>query len=242
MESLINRTEKAIGCELISKIAATRFCVVGCGGVGAVFAEMLVRSGAMHIQLIDGDKIEESNLNRVFAFTQKDIGKFKITALSEKLVSINPSLSIKSIDHHIKALDEDCKGNQARDMVCNANCVIIACDTFESRGICTELCEWNRLDYLSVGVQFEENGDSRYECIWKPKHPKECRSNGVEGYGNGSYISIVTEATSVGFNMLLNHLKNPKSDFKYFKQSYSSFKPSDKPSFIPPVSTSALTS
>ena len=63
-----DRTTKALGQQVIGKLRSLEFCVVGCGGTGAGFAEMLVRSGAKRLILIDGDRVKPSDLNRTTAF------------------------------------------------------------------------------------------------------------------------------------------------------------------------------
>ena len=44
----------------------------------------------------------------------------------------------------------------------------------------------------------------------------------VEGYGpeNASFASIVLEATSVAFTMLLSHLRDGKSPFRRYRRKY----------------------
>lgn len=74
-------------------ISDFRIVIAGCG-LGSVIAECAIRLGFMNIVLIDGDKVELSNLNRQ-QYTQADIGKFKAEALSQRLLSINPSARIR---------------------------------------------------------------------------------------------------------------------------------------------------
>jgi tRNA A37 threonylcarbamoyladenosine dehydratase len=50
--------------------------------------------------LIDKDRVEEHNLNRQ-AFTAADIGTQKVDALARRLLSINPSASIRAIDEWV---------------------------------------------------------------------------------------------------------------------------------------------
>ena len=63
---LDDRTSKALGDKVMERLRSLRFCIVGCGGTGANFAEMLVRTGATRLALIDGAVVKEEDLNRVF--------------------------------------------------------------------------------------------------------------------------------------------------------------------------------
>lgn len=62
-------------------------------GLGSNIAECAIRLGFKTFTLIDGDKIERSNLNRQ-VYTNKDIGEFKVEALKSKMLEINPYANI----------------------------------------------------------------------------------------------------------------------------------------------------
>ena len=81
--SIDDRTVKALGDDVMGKLRSLHFCIVGCGGTGASFAEMLVRTGALRLTLIDGSRVEDSNLNRVFSFFPEDYGKRKVGSAEE---------------------------------------------------------------------------------------------------------------------------------------------------------------
>jgi molybdopterin/thiamine biosynthesis adenylyltransferase len=57
---------------------------IGAGGLVSHIAPTLVRKGIGSITLLDGDVVEESNLNRQ-RFYQRDVGKFKAPALAKNL-------------------------------------------------------------------------------------------------------------------------------------------------------------
>ena len=224
----LNRTVSAIGEEFLAEIQSYKYCVVGCGGTGALFAEMLVRTGAQKVVLIDGDKIEESNLNRVISFVSEDVGKPKVEALQLRLEKINPDIEVTSINCHFRGPDpNDTDGQKARDEICNADIIIIAVDKNRDRIGCEDFCyqEDANKKIISIGVYVDEDGSSGYECGWNRKTP--CAKEEAEGYGIGSYASIVIEATAVAFSMLLCKLKNPSSDFEYFFKSYKNFVPEE---------------
>ncbi len=227
MSELLKRTEEALGKDLILEIQKYQYCIVGCGGTGALLAEMLVRAGTKKIVLIDGDRVEESNLNRVISFTKDDIGEMKVRALKNRFEKINPCIKVLIEACVFREHDSsDEAGQKVRDAVCNSDIVLIAVDKNNSRIECEKLCyKDSQKKVLGIGVHVgKKAGYSHYECAWQPKTPPETKDE--EGYGNGSYSSIVVEATSVAFSMLLHNLKNPNSNnFKYFFKSYKDFIP-----------------
>ena len=222
--SILTRTKAALRKDLMEKLSSLHFCIVGCGGTGATFAEMLVRSGARNIDLVDGEDIDSTNLNRVFSFVSTDVDNRKVNILKKRLKLINPETNVRSFEHHLISEENTVSGNhlaqEVRNRVLEADVVFIGTDTNESRITCEGLCRNKKgKTYLSVGIHVED-GKSLFECNWRPKTP-EARKD-ARGYGpeNASYISIVTEATSIAFSMLLHHLKNPESTKfrKYYRE------------------------
>ena len=102
-------------------------------------------------------------------------------------------------------------GQTVRNAVHDSEIVFVGTDTNESRIAIEELCRQDlHTEYLSCGIHVDEDG-SYFECSWGGVTPRARQHD--EGYGpdNASYISIVTEAVSVAFSMLLHHLKHPES-------------------------------
>ncbi len=223
--TILDRTRTAIGDDLIVTLQKKQFCIVGCGGTGALFAEMLVRTGANKLVLIDGDDVEYSNLNRVIGFTKKDVGHKKVCVLKSRFEQITSDLEIETVATNLRKYYKDDKDGQiARDAVCDADIIIIAVDNNEIRIECEKLSGSYKKMFMGIGVFINEGGHSGFECAWMRKTPEE--KKGDEGYGAGSYISIVVEATSVAFSMLLHHLKNPNSDnFRYYYKEYKDHAP-----------------
>lgn len=220
------RTTKALGDDVIGQLSSLRFCIVGCGGTGANFAEMLVRSGATRLTLIDGELVDESNLNRVFSFYSADVGEPKVKVLKKHLDSIRPDLEILTLQDSFRKsediLDDHPIGQRVRDAVYDADTVFIGTDSNTSRLAIERLCR-DKIGgkLLSCGVLVDrEAGVYEFECSWSPSTPIALEDG--EGYGpdNASFASIILEATSVAFTMLLSHLKSGQSSFNSYRMRY----------------------
>jgi tRNA A37 threonylcarbamoyladenosine dehydratase len=94
MLNSFSRTELLLGTEALDRLKAARVAVFGIGGVGSYTAEALVRSGLGAIELIDDDKVCLTNINRQLCATRSTIGQAKVEAMKERLLDINPLLSI----------------------------------------------------------------------------------------------------------------------------------------------------
>lgn len=82
------------------KLKNYRILIGGCG-LGSVIAECALRLGFDNMWIVDGDKVELSNLNRQ-NYTQNDVGKFKVDALKARLLKINPTARITAIREFLK--------------------------------------------------------------------------------------------------------------------------------------------
>ncbi len=93
-----NRTKILIGDSGFEKLRNTRVGIVGLGGVGSYAAEALVRAGVGHLLIVDFDVVNLTNLNRQLLALHETIGRAKVDVLRERLLSINPDLSLVSHD------------------------------------------------------------------------------------------------------------------------------------------------
>ena len=85
--------------EQLQLIQSKKIGIGGAGGLGSNCAMMLVRSGFKHLEIIDHDVIDPSNLNRQQYFT-REIGLPKVIQIKQRLLDINPDAEI--IIHQIK--------------------------------------------------------------------------------------------------------------------------------------------
>ncbi|HRW64022.1 MAG TPA: tRNA threonylcarbamoyladenosine dehydratase [Bacteroidales bacterium] len=102
MENWQERTELLIGSENLNKLKNAHVLVVGLGGVGAYAAESICRAGVGEITIVDGDFIHPSNKNRQLIALDSTMGKPKAETIGTRLLDINPSLKLHTIQEYIK--------------------------------------------------------------------------------------------------------------------------------------------
>lgn len=81
------------------RLAASRVTICGCGALGTVLANALVRSGVGFVRIVDRDFVEISNLQRQVLFDESDVtGNLpKAEAATRKLRAINSSVTIEPV-------------------------------------------------------------------------------------------------------------------------------------------------
>jgi adenylyltransferase/sulfurtransferase len=81
------------------KLLAGRVTLCGCGALGTVLANALVRAGVGHVRIVDRDFIETHNLQRQILFDERDVAENlpKAEAAARKLRMVNSSVSIEPV-------------------------------------------------------------------------------------------------------------------------------------------------
>jgi tRNA A37 threonylcarbamoyladenosine dehydratase len=96
-QAIFRRAELLLGEAAMSSIAEKRVIIFGVGGVGSWCAESLVRSGIRRLTIVDFDRVSVTNINRQLMATTKTVGQVKVDVLKERLLSINPSAEITTL-------------------------------------------------------------------------------------------------------------------------------------------------
>lgn len=97
MNDIFNRARLLLGDESMERLASRRVLLFGVGGVGSWCAESLVRTGILHLTIVDADCVNITNVNRQLMATTRTVGRPKVEVLKERLLEINPSAQITAI-------------------------------------------------------------------------------------------------------------------------------------------------
>ena len=94
MDNWLDRTELLIKEDGIEKLKNSNILIVGIGGVGSYAAEFIVRSGVGKLTIVDGDDVDNTNINRQLPALKSTVGKHKVDVMAERLMDINPELEL----------------------------------------------------------------------------------------------------------------------------------------------------
>lgn len=93
--NILRRTFDTWGQKAQNSIARLRCGVVGLGSVGSIVAESVARIGVTQVTLIDPDRVEEHNLDRLLHATTRDIGRLKVDLTARRLRKIATASRIR---------------------------------------------------------------------------------------------------------------------------------------------------
>jgi adenylyltransferase/sulfurtransferase len=124
-----------IGPEGQAHIRSSRVVVVGCGALGSVAAETMVRAGVGRLTVVDRDFVEESNLQRQSLFDEQDVarGMPKAVAAEARLRAINSEVAVSGVV-------ADLSGENAAELLRGADLVLDGTDNFETRFLVNDVC------------------------------------------------------------------------------------------------------
>lgn len=74
---IFEREERLIGKDAVARLAGTRVAVFGIGGVGGYVVEALARAGVGALDIVDGDTVSETNINRQIIALHSTVGRTK---------------------------------------------------------------------------------------------------------------------------------------------------------------------
>lgn len=89
-----SRLEMLYGATAVHRLQEARILIFGIGGVGGYVTEALARSGVGHLDLVDHDTVELSNLNRQIIALHSTIGRLKVEVMKERILDIDPACEV----------------------------------------------------------------------------------------------------------------------------------------------------
>ncbi len=124
-----------IGRDGQARLRAARVVVVGCGALGSVASEMMVRAGVASLTVIDRDFVEESTLQRQSLFDEADValGLPKAAAAETHLRALNSDVAVRGIV-------TDFVADNADVLLAGADLVLDGTDNFETRFLLNDVC------------------------------------------------------------------------------------------------------
>ncbi len=176
-----------IGPEGQARLAAAKVLVVGAGGLGCAVLQYLCAAGVGRLEVVDPDRVEESNLHRQPLYRMADIGLPKASAACASLRTLNP-------DVRLEAAVEPLTPMNAAERCERVDVVVDAADSLALTYILSDECARQGKPLISasvVGVSGYAGvfcgGAPSYRAVFPemPLHAGSCAETGVLGSAVG---------------------------------------------------------
>ncbi|HLY53393.1 MAG TPA: HesA/MoeB/ThiF family protein [Steroidobacteraceae bacterium] len=119
--------------------------VVGAGGLGCALLPYLAAAGVGRLDIVDHDRVEESNLHRQPLYRMSDLGQPKALAARAALTALNPAVRVEA---HLVRLAPD----NAASFIDACDVVIDAADSFAVTYVLSDACERAGKPLVSASV------------------------------------------------------------------------------------------
>jgi len=182
-----------------------KIVLIGCGGVGSVLGQLLVRGGFLDIVLVDNDIIDETNLQRQI-FAEENIGESKSVALKENLEKIDRNVNLKVFNTIIDEsnIDKICR---------NSGIIVDATDNFETRRLINEYCEEKEKTWLYNGAVKTEVMSCLFrgeDKLFNKIFPQNVAN--ISCCDVGVLASTTFTSASIAYNQILKYFLGEKCD------------------------------
>jgi molybdopterin/thiamine biosynthesis adenylyltransferase len=136
-----------LGARGQAQLQERRVLLVGCGALGGVLAQSLVRAGVGELVLVDRDVVEETNLPRQVLFTDEDAsrGELKVTAARAALARMGGPTRLEA---HAQHLDAD----NIEDLAEGCDLLLDGTDNLGTRYLVNDYCVESGVPWIYGGV------------------------------------------------------------------------------------------
>jgi molybdopterin/thiamine biosynthesis adenylyltransferase len=136
---------REIGPSGQEKLFCASALVVGAGGLGSPALLYLAAAGVGRIGVIDGDRVDPSNLNRQLIHAERSVGRGKADSAAEALRAFRSDLAVEVHDSALTA-------ENALELFRRYDIVIDGSDNFPTKYLCSDASVLTGIPLVHAGV------------------------------------------------------------------------------------------
>ncbi|OGA09790.1 MAG: molybdopterin biosynthesis protein MoeB [Betaproteobacteria bacterium RIFCSPLOWO2_02_FULL_65_20] len=122
-----------IGIEGQERLLGSRVLVIGVGGLGSPAAIYLAAAGVGHLTLVDGDRVDLTNLQRQILHTPATLGEPKVESARQTLRHYNAGVEVSVVEHRAE-------GEALAALIARTDVVLDCTDNFPTRHAINRAC------------------------------------------------------------------------------------------------------
>lgn len=145
-----DRQVRAFGLEGQRIIQSLHIGIVGLGGTGSIVCQELAHLGAKKFTLIDPDRLEATNLNRVAGSRPDDVGAFKVEVARRMIAEVRGSAEVRPVtgdvvDEEVAATLQEC------------DFIFLCTDSHASRAVVNQVAYQRLIPTIDMGTSITVN-------------------------------------------------------------------------------------
>ena len=175
------------------KLLESRVLLIGAGGLGSPASLYLAAAGVGTIGIVDGDVVDDSNLQRQIVHSTDGLGQPKVESAKRALQALNPDVEVITYQERIDS------ENIERILADGWDVIVDGTDNFPTRYLLNDASVWHSIPIVHGSIyRFEgqltvfHHGDGPcYRCLYPSPPPPELAPSCAEGGVLGVLPGIV---------------------------------------------------
>ncbi|KPV42883.1 molybdopterin-synthase adenylyltransferase MoeB [Alicyclobacillus ferrooxydans] len=200
-----------VGFDGQRQLLGSRVLVVGAGALGSAAATYLVAAGVGTVGLVDGDRVELSNLHRQILHDESQIGRLKTESGAERLKAVNPDVRI--MEH-----PEFLSSENVMELFDQYDLIVNGSDNFPTRYLVNDAAVLTRKPLVDAAIlRFEGQlsvfrpGHGCYRCLFPSPPPPGTVPDCAEAGVFGAVAGVLGSMQAVEALKILLQLRQPEA-------------------------------
>ncbi|RZA24822.1 MAG: hypothetical protein EOP10_08730 [Proteobacteria bacterium] len=186
------RQAKLVGQTGQKTLKAAHVLIVGAGGLGCPSALNLAAAGVGHLRIIDGDKLEQSNLHRQTLYGYQDVGGYKALLAKRRLEELHPFTTIQ-------AVTENLSPQNIAQHLDGIDLILDCTDNFAAKYLINDKAVAHKIPYVQASIyqnqaqlfSFVPEVSACFRCTRPVQPPADCVDSCTDSGVLGAATSIV---------------------------------------------------
>src|SRR5215831_15694266 len=165
------------------KLLESRVLLIGAGGLGSPASLYLAAAGVGTLGIVDGDVVDDSNLQRQIVHSTNTLGEPKVLSAKRTIEALNPDVQVLAYQERLTSENID------RILADGWDVIVDGADNFPTRYLVNDASVWNDIPVVHGSIyRFEgqvtvlKPGDGPcYRCLFPSPPPPELAPSCAEG-------------------------------------------------------------
>ena len=182
-----------VGLEGQKRLKAASVLLIGAGGLGSPASLYLAAAGVGTLGIVDGDVVDESNLQRQIVHSNETLGTPKVDSAKAAIEALNRDVKVKTYNERLTSENVD------RILAGGWDVIVDGADNFPTRYLVNDASVWHDIPVVHGSIYrfegqvtvFKPHEGPCYRCLFPQPPPPELAPSCAEGGVLGVLPGIV---------------------------------------------------
>jgi len=165
------------------KLLDSKVLLIGAGGLGSPASLYLAAAGVGRLGIVDGDVVDESNLQRQIVHSTERLGEAKVESARRTIEALNPDVEVVAYKERLTS------DNVERILADGWDVIVDGADNFPTRYLVNDASVWHDIPVVHGSIYrfegqvtvFKPGAGPCYRCLFPTPPPPELAPSCAEG-------------------------------------------------------------